>query len=232
MTAPTAICLVSGGLDSTTTLGIALAENFDPLPLAFRYGQRHAVEIDAAIECAKALGARAPLILDLPFDKIGGSALLGAGGDIPVDRGAPERLLEPREVPTTYVPARNLVFLSTAIAVAESRGAREIFLGVNALDYSGYPDCRPPFIESFQRTANLGTRDGTEGNPFRVHTPLIGMTKADIIRRADALGIDLSKTVSCYDPDADGRACGKCEACGLRRRGFEEAGVVDVTRYR
>lgn len=231
--APGAVVLFSGGLDSTTALAIARAEGFAPLPVTFRYGQTHASEVRAAARVAAALGAPAPLLLDLPFGGIGGSALLGEG-TIPDE---PAEGAGSAGIPVTYVPARNLAFLSLAVALAEARGMRDIYIGVNALDSSGYPDCRPAFIEAFARAADLGTREGTTrggaAGPFwRIRAPLIGLTKAEIIRRGAELGVDYSLTVSCYDADDAGRACGRCDACGLRRRGFAAAGLPDPTRYR
>jgi 7-cyano-7-deazaguanine synthase len=227
---PAAVVLLSGGLDSSTVLAIARAEGLAPLPLTFRYGQTHAVEVRAAERVAAAQGAPPPVVLDLPFGRIGGSALLGEGAIPDEPAGGAGR----SGIPATYVPARNLVFLSLAVAVAEARGARDIAIGVNALDYSGYPDCRPEFIEAFAHAADRGTRDGsTATSPWwRIHVPLIGLSKADIIRRGTALGVDFSLTVSCYAADGEGRACGRCDSCGLRRRGFAEAGIADPTRYR
>ena len=224
-----AVVLFSGGLDSSTVLAIALAEGFQPLPITFLYGQNHEIEVSAAKQVAASLGADPPLTLELPFAKIGGSALLGEG-EIPAE---PPGGAGSGEIPSTYVPARNLTFLSIATAVAEARGWRDLFLGVNALDYSGYPDCRPEFIEAFTRAAERGTRDGvTSDQPYwRIHTPLISLTKAEIIARGHELDLDYSLTVSCYDPDREGAACGRCESCGLRKRGFAEAGIADQTRY-
>ncbi|MDC3251420.1 MAG: 7-cyano-7-deazaguanine synthase QueC [Planctomycetia bacterium] len=227
------IALSSGGLDSTTVLGIAVSKGYKPLPLAFRYGQRHEIELECLQRVARSLDLPAPLILDLPYRQIGGSSLLGTE-EVPVEpeKGAQER----DQIPSTYVPARNLVFLSIATAVAEARGVRDIWIGVNALDYSGYPDCRPEFLASFLETIHRGTRDGSsheaDGEPFwRIHAPLSDMSKADIVKTANTLGVDLSLTHSCYNPDQKGLACGICDSCGLRRRGFEEAGVEDPTRY-
>lgn len=225
---PPAIVLASGGLDSTTLLAIAVEQGFRPLPLTFRYGQRHAIEVEFARRVARAFDLDEPLVLDLPYGSIGGSSLLGEG-EIPDE---PANGAGSQGIPSTYVPARNLVFLSFAIAVAESRGAHDVFIGANALDYSGYPDCRPEFLDAFEATANLGTREGVEARRFRVHRPLVALTKADIIRRGTALGVDYSLTVSCYTADENGAACGRCDSCGLRRRGFEEAGITDPTRYR
>ncbi|MEM7164259.1 MAG: 7-cyano-7-deazaguanine synthase QueC [Planctomycetota bacterium] len=235
----TAVVLTSGGLDSTTVLAIAAADGHRPLALTFRYGQSHDAEIAAAERVARSAAVADHWILDVPLGQIGGSALVGDG---PIPDAAPTDVGGP-EIPVTYVPARNLVFLSLATACAEARGIRDIYIGVNAVDYSGYPDCRPAFIESFAATANLGTRDGVE-NPetvsgdvfgaepwFRIHTPLADRSKADIIRAGLALGVDYAQTVSCYRADVDGRACGRCDACELRRRGFEQAGAADPTRY-
>ncbi|MEC9476188.1 MAG: 7-cyano-7-deazaguanine synthase QueC [Planctomycetota bacterium] len=225
------VALASGGLDSSTVLAISVSRGYRPLPLTFRYGQNHAIEIERAHQIAASLDLPAPLVLDLPFDQIGGSALLGSNPIPPEpETGATSR----EEIPATYVPARNLVFLSTAIAVAEARGVRDIWIGVNALDYSGYPDCRPEFLSSFLETASLGTREGTATDEepwWRLQAPLVNMTKAEIIRTATELGVDLSITLSCYDPDPQGLACGVCDSCGLRRRGFEDAGIEDPTGY-
>ena len=229
MTRPPAVVLFSGGLDSSTVLAIALAEGFDPIPVTFLYGQNHESEIEAAARVAAQLGTAAPLQLELPYSAIGGSSLLGEG-EIPDE---PAEGAGSGEIPSTYVPARNLTFLSLAVALAEARGARDIFLGVNALDYSGYPDCRPEFIEAFGRAADRGTREGSTAEEpwWRLHTPLIEWTKAEIIARGTELGVDYAETVSCYAADLEGRACGRCESCGLRRRGFADAGIPDPTRY-
>jgi 7-cyano-7-deazaguanine synthase len=228
---PDSVALVSGGLDSCTVLAIAKERGYRPLAVTFRYGQNHAIEIDRAQEITASLDLPAPLILDVPFQKIGGSALLGST-PIPAEpaTGASSR----PEIPSTYVPARNLVFLSLAVAVAEARNLRDIWIGVNALDYSGYPDCRPEFLASFLETAQLGTREGSSAGQepwWRIQAPLVTLSKAEIIRTATDLGADLSLTISCYDPDPQGLACGICDSCGLRRRGFEEAKVKDPTRY-
>ncbi len=216
--------LVSGGLDSATVLAEARAAGHACYALSFDYGQRHRVELEAAARVAAALGAVAHRVLSLPVGELGGSALTDR--DIEVPRGGTEG------IPVTYVPARNTVFLSLALAWAEVLGARDIYIGANAVDYSGYPDCRPEFIAAFERVANLGTRAGVEGRPFRIHAPLIRMRKAEIIRRGAALGVDYALTLSCYDPDARGRACGRCDSCRLRARGFREAGLPDPTPYR
>jgi 7-cyano-7-deazaguanine synthase len=221
------VILLSGGIDSATCLAIARSEGLSPHALSFSYGQRHSAELDAARRVAKSLGVVEHLVLDLDLRRIGGSALTA---DIDVPRpGSVEEI--GREIPVTYVPARNTIFLSFALAWAEVLGARELFIGVNALDYSGYPDCRPAFLEAFERVANLGTKAGVEGDPFHVRAPLIHWTKAQIIRRGTELGVDYSLTHSCYDPDPQGRACGLCDSCLLRKKGFAEAGVPDPTSY-
>lgn len=225
---PRAVVLFSGGLDSTTCLAIAKIEGYEPYALSFHYHQRHRVEIEAARRVASVLGVREHLILELPLRQIGGSALTA---DLPVPRDVPLEEMQCR-IPATYVPARNTIFLSYALAWAEVLGAADIFIGVNALDYSGYPDCRPEYIEAFQHLANLATRESVEGRlRFRIHTPLIRRTKADIIRRGLELGVDYGMTHSCYDPDGDGLACGHCDSCLLRKKGFAEAGIADPTRY-
>jgi len=218
-----AVVLVSGGLDSATVLAIARGEGFDCYALSFRYGQRHAWELEAAKRVA-ALGATEHRIAEIDLRAFGGSALTS---EIAVPKGrAPEEMAH--GIPITYVPARNTIFLSFALAWAEVLGASDIFIGVNALDYSGYPDCRPEFIEAFEKMANLATKAGVEGRQkLRIHTPLIAMTKAEIIRRGMAMGVDYSLTSSCYDPGADGRPCGECDSCLLRAKGFRECGVED-----
>jgi 7-cyano-7-deazaguanine synthase len=222
-----AVVLVSGGLDSATCLAIAVDEGFDAFAMSFRYGQRHTHELDAARDVVDAVGAVEHRIVDIDLGSFGGSSLVG-DGEIPKGR---DELSIGTGIPSTYVPARNTVFLSYALAWAEVLGANDIFIGVNALDYSGYPDCRPEFIEAFQAAANAGTRTGTEGEGYRVRTPLIDLTKAQIIERGTALGVDYGLTVTCYDP-TDAGACGDCDACVLRRTGFEQAGIPDPTRYR
>ena len=216
-----AVILLSGGLDSCTAAAIATADGFELYALTIAYGQRHAVEVEAARRVARALGVVRHSELTLDLAGFGGSSLVGEG-DIPKDRD-----LAASGIPSTYVPARNTVFLSLALAWAEAIGAADIFIGVNALDYSGYPDCRPEFVEAFERMANLATKAGVEGARFRIHTPLISMSKADIIRRGLALGVDYGLTHSCYDPGLDGRPCGRCDSCLLRARGFVECGVAD-----
>jgi 7-cyano-7-deazaguanine synthase len=223
-----AVLLLSGGLDSTTLLAHAIAEGFDVWAMTFRYGQRHAGEIEAARRIASAYAVRGHVVVDIDLRTFGGSALT-SDIDVPKDRPL-ERA--PYEIPITYVPARNTIFLSFALAWAEVLGAGDIFIGVNAFDYSGYPDCRPEYIAAFERMANLATRGGVEGtNLIRIRTPLIDFTKADIIRRGLELGVDYAPTLSCYDPAPDGSACGHCDACQLRLKGFAEAGVVDPARY-
>ena len=223
-----AVVLSSGGLDSTTVMALARSEGYALYSLSFRYGQRHALELEAAQRVALALGAKEHLVIQIDLGKIGGSALTE---NMEVPKGRDElELLE--EIPVTYVPARNTIFLSLALAWAEVLGAADIFIGVNALDYSGYPDCRPEYIEAFERLANLATKAGVEGKiKFRIQAPLIRLTKAEIIRKGLALGVDYSLTHSCYDPAPDGRACGQCDSCLLRKKGFREAGIPDPTHY-
>ena len=225
---PPAVVLLSGGLDSATTAAIARAQEFEVCALSFRYGQRHAVELEAAARVADTLGIARRLVLEVDLRPIGGSALTA---DLPVPKDRPVTAMG-NDIPTTYVPARNTIFLSLALGWAEVLGARDIFIGANALDYSGYPDCRPEYLRAFETLANLATRAGSEGSRFTIHAPLLHLTKAQIIESGAALGMDYAPTVSCYDPAADGAACGRCDACQLRRRGFEESGVPDPTRYR
>jgi 7-cyano-7-deazaguanine synthase len=224
-----AVVLLSGGLDSTTAAAIARAEGFDVCALTVGYGQRHEVELAAARRVAAALEIRVHRFLAIDLAAFGGSALVGAGS-IPKDRPLAE-IGAPGDVPATYVPARNTVLLGLALAWCEALGAADIFIGVNVLDASGYPDCRPEFVAAFERLANVATRAGTSGRALRVHAPLIAMTKAEIIRRGLELGVDYGLTHSCYDPAADGGACARCDACLLRKKGFAEAGVPDPTRY-
>lgn len=220
---PAAVVLLSGGLDSMVTAAIARERGHRLLALTVDYNQRHRVELDAAARIAGALGAERHIVLPIDLSAFGGSALTshapvpkeGVGSDIPV----------------TYVPARNTVFLSLALAWAEAAGARDLFLGINALDYSGYPDCRPAFVEAFEALAAVATKAGSEGGRFAVHAPLLAMTKADIAREAARLGLDAGLSWSCYDPTPEGRHCGLCDSCRLRSRGFEEAGIPDPTRY-
>ena len=226
--APPAVVLLSGGLDSAVAAAEARAAGFEVHALTVRYGQRHAVEVEAARAVARHLGCAGHRVLDLDLASFGGSALTDPGAAIPRDRVEAARA---GGIPSTYVPARNTVLLSLALSLAEARGARDLFLGVNAVDYSGYPDCRPAFLEAFERLAAVATKAGVEGEAFRVHAPLLRMTKADIVRRGAALGVDLGLTRSCYDPGADGRACGRCDSCRIRAKGFREAGVPDPTVY-
>lgn len=224
-----AVVLVSGGLDSATVLAIARDRGFEAYALTFRYGQRHLFEIDCARKVAATLGAARHAVVDIGLGEFGGSALTA---DIAVPKDRPEAEMA-GGIPITYVPARNTVFLSFALAWAEVLESFDIFIGVNALDYSGYPDCRPEFIEAFQRVADLATRAGVEGRgKFRIHTPLIQLTKAEIIRLGRGLGVDYGLTSTCYDPAPDGVACGHCDACLLRLKGFREAGLADPVRYR
>lgn len=223
----TAVVLLSGGLDSATVLAIAQYQGYTCHALAFDYGQRHRHELDACARIADALGAASHRVFELDIGQFGGSALTNSDIAVPKDRD--ESSMD--DIPVTYVPARNLVFLSIALGYAETLGATNLFIGVNAIDYSGYPDCRPEFIESFTRTANLATKLGVDGNAIKVHTPLIDMTKAQIIAKGTDLGVDYAMTHSCYDPDETGGACGRCDSCALRRNGFIEAGIEDPTRY-
>jgi 7-cyano-7-deazaguanine synthase len=224
---PDAVVLLSGGLDSTTALAIARSRGFACHALTVRYGQLHEVEIEAARRVAAALGAAAHRVVELDLGPLAASALTTPAIAVPKDRSL-EEIGAPGDVPATYVPARNTVLLALALAWAETLGARDLFVGVNVLDASGYPDCRPEFVRAFEALAQVATRSGG----FRVHAPLIEMTKADIIRAGAALGVDYGPTHSCYDPAAGGAACGRCDACQLRKKGFAEAGVPDPTRYR
>jgi 7-cyano-7-deazaguanine synthase len=221
------VVLLSGGVDSTTTLAIAIAEGYEAYALSFDYGQRHKIEIDAARRVADSLGAKEHRVARIDLRVFGGSALTD-DLDVPKKRSGKE--IE-HGIPVTYVPARNTIFLAYALAWAEVLMANDIFLGVNAIDYSGYPDCRPEFIDAFENVANLGTKAGVEGRRFRVHTPLIKLSKAEIIHKAVALGVDLSLTHSCYDPSSEGLACGECDSCLLRLKGFHEAGLEDPIHY-
>jgi 7-cyano-7-deazaguanine synthase len=218
-----AVILLSGGLDSTTVLAIAQAQGFEAYALSFRYGQRHSVELASAQRIAQAMQVKEHVIADINLRAFGGSALTA---DIDVPKGRDTRAME-TSIPVTYVPARNTIFLSFALGWAEVLEAQHIFLGVNALDYSGYPDCRPAFIAAFETMANLATKAGVEGHKLHIHAPLIQMSKADIIRQGLELGVDYSLTSSCYDPDEHGKPCGQCDSCLLRAKGFLEAGVVD-----
>jgi 7-cyano-7-deazaguanine synthase len=223
-----AVVLLSGGLDSTTALAVALAEGFEVYAISFQYGQRHAIELTSARRIAKAYAIEKHLVIDIDLRAIGGSALTDQI-DVPKHGST---LAMSSAIPVTYVPARNTIFLSFALAWAERLSVQDIFIGVNAVDYSGYPDCRPEYIEAFERLANLATRAGVEAQlPLKVHAPLIAMTKADIIRTGLKLGVDYSLTHSCYDPDTAGLACGRCDSCVLRLRGFAAAGARDPLRY-
>ena len=222
-----AVVLLSGGIDSTTTLAIAMAQGYATYALSFRYGQRHEREIAAATKIAIALGVHEHRVAEIDLRIVGGSALTDTI-DVPKNRAQSEITAG---VPITYVPARNTIFLSYALAWAEVLDASDIFIGVNALDYSGYPDCRPEFITAFENLAKLATKAGVEGQRFRIHAPLISLSKAEIIRRGAELGIDFSLTHSCYDPTADGRACGRCDSCQIRLKGFHEAGLRDPIAY-
>jgi len=222
-----AVVLVSGGIDSTTTLAIAIAEGYEAHALSFDYDQRHQIEIEAARRVAKSLGAKEHRIAKIDLRVFGGSALTD---DVGVPKQRSEKEIA-HGIPVTYVPARNTIFLAYALAWAEVIPADDIFIGVNAIDYSGYPDCRPEFIEAFEHLANLGTKASVEGRRFQIHTPLINLSKADIIRKGVELGLDLSLTHSCYDPTSEGLACGECDSCLLRLKGFREAGISDPIRY-
>jgi len=227
MTRP-AVVLLSGGLDSATTLALAKAEGFAPHALSFRYGQRHAAEVEAARAVAHQIGVVRHEVVDIDLRPFGGSALTA---DLPVPTGPADRDIG-GDIPITYVPARNTIFLSFALGWCEVLGAADIFIGVNAVDYSGYPDCRPEFVRAFESLANLATKAGVEGRTrFQVRTPLIALTKAEIIRQGLAHGVDYGLTRSCYAPDSSGRACGRCDACVLRLRGFAEAGIRDPAPY-
>lgn len=228
-TRPKAVVLLSGGLDSTTVLAIAKDMGFDVYAMSFRYGQRHSIELQYAIETAKHFGVKDHIIVEIDLRKFGGSALTA---DIDIPKSA-DGISTSNGIPITYVPARNTIFLSYALACAEVLGAADIFIGVNAVDYSGYPDCRPEFIDAFEKMANLAVKACVEGKlKINIQAPLINMTKAEIIKRGMELGVDYSKTITCYDPTPDGLACGQCDACILRRNGFAEAGISDPTLYK
>jgi len=228
MSGPKAVVLLSGGMDSTTVAAIALSRGFDVHALTFRYGQRHQVEVEVARRVAERLGIRRHVVLDIDLRAFGGSALTG---DLDLPKDTPIDEIGQR-IPSTYVPARNTIFLAFALGWSEVLGASDIFLGANALDYSGYPDCRPEFIQSFQTMANLATRTGVEGGQrLTIHTPLIAFSKREIIEQGLALGLDYGITLTCYDPSPDGAACGRCEACILRLKGFREAGMEDPAPY-
>jgi len=222
-----AVILLSGGLDSSTTLAIAKEQGFECYAMSFRYGQRHWPELTAAIQIAGHFQVKKHIIIDINLQQFGGSALTS---DIPVpkDRDMVEMTTN---IPITYVPARNTIFLSYALAWAEVLSSVDIFIGVNAIDYSGYPDCRPEYIAAYEKMANLATKAGVEGRRLSIHTPLISLTKSEIITKGHTLGVDFSLTLSCYDPSPEGDACGSCDSCLLRKKGFQESGVADVTRY-
>jgi len=228
MTIPKAIVLSSGGIDSTTAMAIAKSQGYEIYSLSFRYGQRHSIELEASKKVAASLGAKEHRIIDIDLRQFGGSALTD---NINVPKHNREEEISDHEIPVTYVPARNTIFLSYALAWAEVLKAAHIYIGVTAVDYSGYPDCRPEFIASFERMANLGTKAGSEGKPFKIHAPLSNMSKAEIILAGVRLGVDYSLTLSCYDPTPDGLSCGECDSCQLRKKGFAEAGVSDPTLY-
>ena len=224
-----AVVLSSGGIDSTTVMAIAKQEGFEIFSLSFFYKQRHSFEIEAAKKVAGVMGVKKHLIIDIDLKKIGGSALTDNNLDVPKHRKMQSMA---DEIPVTYVPARNTIFLSYALAWAEVLQSSDIFIGVNAIDYSGYPDCRPEYIEAFERMANLATKAGVEGKTkLKIRTPLIHMTKAEIIKKGVDLGVDFSLTHSCYDPSSDGLACGECDSCIIRKQGFKEAGIIDPTKY-
>ncbi len=225
---PKAVVLLSGGLDSSTTLAIAQSRGFDACALTFRYGQRHDAEIEAARRVAAGVGVAQHIVLDIDLRRFGASALTS---DLPVPKDRDAATMA-GEIPVTYVPARNTIFLSFALAWAEVLGANDIFIGVNALDYSGYPDCRPEYIAAYERMANLATKAAVEDRQrLTIHTPLIHLSKAQIIKRGLELRVDYARTVTCYDPSPEGKACGRCDACLLRRKGFAEAGVADPAAY-
>ncbi len=219
-----AIVLLSGGLDSMVVAGLAREAGYDVIALTIDYNQRHRIELDSAATIAAHLEATEHIVLPLDLTRFGGSALTA-------DIAVPKEGVEENAIPITYVPARNTIFLSLCLGLAEARGARDLWIGVNALDYSGYPDCRPEFIRSFEATANLATKAGVEGDPFTIHTPLLDMSKADITREAARLGLDAGMSWSCYDPSPDNKACGQCDACRLRAKGFADAGLPDPTMY-
>lgn len=223
-----AVVLLSGGLDSTTVAAMAKQQGYEVYALSFDYGQNHKIELDAAANVAHAVGVKKHVVAKVDLRSFGGSALT-SDEPVPKNRKSEDMGVG---IPITYVPARNTVFLSLALAWAETLSATDIFIGVNALDYSGYPDCRPEFIEAFERMANLATKIGTEGQQIRIHTPLIAMSKREIVQTGLTLGVDYSMTITCYDPDLNGVACGACDACFLRLRGFEEAGHKDPVTYR
>lgn len=219
-----AVVLLSGGLDSTTTLAVARRDGHEVFAMTFAYGQRHALEVEAARRIAKSARVADHVIIDINLRAFGGSALTS---DVPVPKGA----VSDGAIPLTYVPARNTIFLSYALAWSEALGARDVYIGVNALDYSGYPDCRPEYVDAFEKMAALATRAGVEGAPTQIRAPLINLTKAEIIKLGLSLGVDYSQTTSCYDPSMSGDPCGECDACALRLKGFMDAGVTDPLKY-
>jgi len=223
-----AVCLLSGGIDSSTCLGVARREGFECYALSFDYGQRHRIELQAAARVAEFFGAREHRIIPVDLRAFGSSALTADDLAVPKHRSAAEMT---QGIPVTYVPARNTIFLAFALAWAEVLECSDIFIGVNAIDYSGYPDCRPEFIDAFERLANLATKSGVEGSRMRIHTPLIKLSKAEIVRLGASAGLDFALTHSCYDPDQGGRPCGQCDSCLLRLKGFQEAGLRDPLRY-
>ncbi len=224
-----AVVLLSGGLDSATTIAVAVHERYEILAMTFSYGQRHGVELSRAKELARDFGAVEHAVVDIPPGLFAGSALTGAEPEAVPKNRRPE---DGDDIPVTYVPARNILFLSYALAFAESRGAGAVYIGANAVDYSGYPDCRGEFLDAFERMAALGMKCGVEGRPVKILAPLLNLRKSEIIRLGIGLGVDYSKTHSCYDPDPAGLACGECDSCRIRIKGFAEAGVPDPTRYR
>jgi 7-cyano-7-deazaguanine synthase len=223
----TYLVLLSGGIDSATTLAVAKHRGGDLIALSFDYGQRHKWELNAAASVARSFGVERHIVQTIDLRSMGGSALTSDKIDIPHNRN----LAATPDIPATYVPARNLIFLSIALGWAEVLGAGHILIGANAVDYSGYPDCRPEFLEAFEETARLATRVGVEGRPISIEAPLVSMSKAEIIRTGVSLGVDYALTMSCYDPDTEGRACGECDSCRIRQRGFIDAGFADPTRY-
>jgi len=228
--APRAVVLLSGGLDSATVLAIARSRGFDCHALSIDYGQRHRAELDAAARVAGALGAARHVIAEVDLSRFGGSALTDLSIAVP-ESGEADAPAPAAAIPITYVPARNTIMLSVALGWAEVLGADDIFFGANAVDYSGYPDCRPEYVQAFERMANLATKSAVEGRPIRIDAPIIDLSKGEIIREGARLGVDFSLTVSCYQADAEGRACGRCDSCRIRRDGFVAAGLPDSTRY-
>ena len=220
-----AVILLSGGLDSATVLAIAQSQGYECHTLSFDYGQRHKAELEFASALAESMGAKSHRVVNVDMGPIGGSALTDASIDIPITG------VEAGEIPVTYVPARNTVFLSYGLALAEVLGSNDLFIGVNSVDYSGYPDCRQAYIDAFEKMANLATKAGVEGNMLHIQTPLMSLSKAQIIQKGVILGVDYGLTVSCYQADSEGKACGVCDACRLRKQGFEEAGIIDPTHY-